>query len=103
RVAFGDRRPWTVFANLLADVPSLQAIDDSPPRQERDQHRRNRPIRRTEGDVLKNIQSFYEPPILILEVAIDQLVKDVVNHSGAPTSCRRFAGILARFSSPYYA
>src|SRR5215204_1538715 len=32
------------------------------------------------SDVLKNVQSFYEKPIFLFEVVVDQLVKDVIDH-----------------------
>src|SRR6266550_5917218 len=74
----------TFFADLLSDVPSLQTFDQLSPKQERYEHRRDRSISRSKSDVLKNVQRLYEIPILIFEAAIDQFVKDVIDH----LSCR---------------
>src|SRR6266480_2528930 len=70
----------TFFANLLSDVPSLQTFDQLAPKQKRDQHGGDRSISRAKSDVLKDVQRLYEIPILILEAAIDQFVKDVIDH-----------------------
>src|SRR5882762_475032 len=70
---------WAFFANLLADVPSLQRIDCSPSKQKRDQQGRHRSIGRAKSNVLKNIKTLYQPPILVRMVK-DQLVKDVIDH-----------------------
>src|SRR2546429_57907 len=68
------------FANLLSDVPSLQTFDQLSSKQERNQHRGDRSIGRAKSDVLENVQRLYEIPILIFKAAIDQFVKDVIDH-----------------------
>src|SRR6266536_1610248 len=70
----------TFLADLLSNVPSLQTFDQLSPKQERYEHRRDRSISRSKSDVLKNVQRLYEIPILIFEAAIDQFVKDVIDH-----------------------
>src|SRR5256885_7947144 len=91
----------TFFANLLPDVPSLQTFDQLSPEQERDQHRRDRGTGRTKGDVLKNVQRLYEIPILIFEAAIDQFVKDVIDHLvGRPLSESAVSCRLTRCNRP---
>src|SRR5947208_7439742 len=85
----------TFFADLLANVPSLQTFDQLSPKQGRYEHRRDRSISRAKSDVLKNVQRLYEIPILIFEAAIDQLVKDVIDHlscRGSPRGCPGRAG-----------
>jgi len=63
------------FANLLTDIPFLERVDELIPKQQGDQHRRNRRVGGTERHVLKDIQRLYEIPILIFESREDQLVK----------------------------
>ena len=68
------------FANLLADVPPLQLIDQRAAKEERDQQRRYRRVSGAEGDVLENVEGLYEIPLLVPEVHVKEFVKEVVDH-----------------------
>jgi hypothetical protein len=70
----------TFFAYLLTHVPAFQCFDQFPAKEKRNQQRGDSRVGGAERDVLKNVESFYEEPILLFEVVVNDLVKDEVNH-----------------------
>src|SRR5215510_7376010 len=91
------------FANLLAHVPLFERFDQSAAEEERYQQRRDRCVRSAKRYVLKNVERLYEVPILVLEVGIEELVKEVVDHlSSSPTKgkCSRSALTILSVATP---
>src|ERR1051325_2079377 len=94
---------WAFFANLLAHVQPSQCLNQPAAEKERYQQRRDRRVSSTKGDVLKNVQRLYEIPILILEVSVEELVKEVVDHlASSPTNgkCSRRALTILSVATP---
>jgi len=80
-------RLWAFFANLLPDVPLFQKFNELAAEEERDQQGRDRRLSSAERDVLKDVERLYEIPILVLEMAVNEFVKEVVDH--LDNSCRQ--------------